>query len=130
MFSLFSRVLRMISVMLWLIMVQWVLHMMWRRHSCYIKKEYLKGNLYNNNNNNNNNNVYQHIGIIVILMLHMLIMLVCNIILYILIIYNLFAIVLIVGYNQTESGEQYWIVKNSWGNKFGLDGFVVNVMSW
>lgn len=30
---------------------------------------------------------------------------------------------LAVGYNVTDSGEQYWIVKNSWGTTFGMDGF-------
>lgn len=32
-------------------------------------------------------------------------------------------IVLIVGYGFTENNEAYWLVKNSWGPGFGLDGY-------
>lgn len=31
--------------------------------------------------------------------------------------------VLAVGYDQDASGKRYWIIKNSWGTTFGIDGY-------
>eukprot|EP00091_Calanus_sinicus_P022958 TRINITY_DN7555_c0_g1_i1.p1 TRINITY_DN7555_c0_g1~~TRINITY_DN7555_c0_g1_i1.p1 ORF type:complete len:109 (+),score=22.93 TRINITY_DN7555_c0_g1_i1:85-411(+) len=32
---------------------------------------------------------------------------------------------LLVGYRQTNPDKEYWIAKNSWGPKWGLDGYIM-----
>ena len=31
---------------------------------------------------------------------------------------------LVVGYNQMSTGEEYWILRNQWGTVWGADGYI------
>lgn len=31
--------------------------------------------------------------------------------------------VMIVGFNTTESGQDYWIMRNQWGSQWGINGY-------
>ncbi|EDL93862.1 rCG24317, isoform CRA_b [Rattus norvegicus] len=43
---------------------------------------------------------------------------------------NLNHAVLVVGYGEESDGRKYWLVKNSWGRDWGMDGYIKMAKDW